>query len=254
MTQIEKIISVAKSYLGVKESPANSNNVQFNTKYYGHAVSGANYAWCAVFVWCCFDEAGLASVYTEGKKYLKDGADAYYFEGCPAVMRYAKSKGRWITGGYKKGDVILFDWDGGGTPDHVGIAASDLANGSIQVIEGNTSAGNNSDGGEVMLRAREPKDVVGAYRPAYQNIQEGLTMEQYNELKAEIAALKAKIPAEPTRYNYIDENTAKIAPDANEILTALAQKGVLKGGSEGLNLSEDMIRLLIVNARAGVYG
>jgi hypothetical protein len=45
----------------------------------------------------------------------------------------------------------------------------------------------------------------------------------------------------------------KIAPDANDILTALVQKGVLKGGDEGLNLTEDMIRLLIVNWRAGVY-
>jgi hypothetical protein len=76
---------------------------------------------------------------------------------------------------------------------------------------------------------------------------------EYDELKGEIAALKATIPAEPTRYNYIDENTAKIAPDANDILTALVQKGVLKGGSGGLNLTEDMIRLLIVNFRAGAY-
>jgi hypothetical protein len=252
MTQIERVLAVAKGYLGVKESPANSNNVIFNTKYYGHAVSGASYAWCATFVWCCFDEAGLASLYTGGKKYLKDGAGEYYFEGCPAVMRYAKSKGRWVTGGYKKGDVILFDWDGGGTPDHIGIAASGLANGSIQVIEGNTSAGNNSDGGEVMLRARAPKDVIGAYRPAYQN-EEELTTTQYEELKKLIQDLAEKIPAPETRYNYIDENTAKIAPDANEILTALVQKGVLKGGGEGLNLTEDMIRMLVVNARAGLY-
>ena len=49
----QKIIDVAKEQIGTAEKPIGSNNVKYNTWYYGHAVSGANYPWCAVFVaWC----------------------------------------------------------------------------------------------------------------------------------------------------------------------------------------------------------
>ena len=44
------IIKIAQSEIGTKESPSNSNNVKYNTWYYGKAVSGSAYPWCAVFV------------------------------------------------------------------------------------------------------------------------------------------------------------------------------------------------------------
>lgn len=43
-------LSIAASQVGVKESPSGSNNVKYNTWYYGHAVSGADYPWCMVFM------------------------------------------------------------------------------------------------------------------------------------------------------------------------------------------------------------
>lgn len=47
----DMVIAAARAELGAKESPANSNNVRYNTWYYGHAVSGATaYPWCCVFV------------------------------------------------------------------------------------------------------------------------------------------------------------------------------------------------------------
>lgn len=49
-----KLIEIAKAQIGVKESPANSNNVKYNTWFYGKAVSGSAYAWCVVFVLWCF--------------------------------------------------------------------------------------------------------------------------------------------------------------------------------------------------------
>ena len=55
-------------------------------------------------------------------------------------------------------------------------------------------------------------------------------------------------------YNYIDENTAKIADDCNECLQHLVNKGYLKGNEKGeLNLTLEMIRLLLINYRAGLY-
>ena len=37
----ERIISAARAEIGVKESPANSHRVKYNTAYYGRAVSGS---------------------------------------------------------------------------------------------------------------------------------------------------------------------------------------------------------------------
>lgn len=49
-----RLIQIAAGQVGVKESPANSNNVKYNTWYYGKTVSGSAYPWCAVFVCWCF--------------------------------------------------------------------------------------------------------------------------------------------------------------------------------------------------------
>ena len=55
-------------------------------------------------------------------------------------------------------------------------------------------------------------------------------------------------------YNYIDDNTAKIADDANECLQHLVDKGVLKGNEKGeLNLTLEMIRIFLVHYRVGLY-
>ena len=37
----ERIVSAARAEIGVKESPASSNRVKYNTAYYGRAVSGS---------------------------------------------------------------------------------------------------------------------------------------------------------------------------------------------------------------------
>ena len=42
----KNIISMAASQIGIKEQPANSNKVKYNTEYYGHEVSGSAYPWC----------------------------------------------------------------------------------------------------------------------------------------------------------------------------------------------------------------
>ena len=48
--QIQQILNIANNELGTKEYPPNSNNVKYNTWYYGHPVSGKNYPWCCVFI------------------------------------------------------------------------------------------------------------------------------------------------------------------------------------------------------------
>ncbi len=40
MVKASEVIALAKSYVGTKVSTANSNNVIFNTHYYGSKISG----------------------------------------------------------------------------------------------------------------------------------------------------------------------------------------------------------------------
>lgn len=50
----DMVLATARAELGVKEKPTNSNNVKYNTWFYGRKVSGSNYPWCEVFVCWCF--------------------------------------------------------------------------------------------------------------------------------------------------------------------------------------------------------
>lgn len=86
---------------------------------------------------------------------------------------------------------------------------------------------------------------------------EETTESEDNEMNEKIAELENRIKAleNPMIYNYIDENTAKIAPDCNACLKHLVNIGVLKGKDEGkLELTEGDIRIYITLYRAGVYG
>ena len=65
---VERLLSTARKELGIKEQPADSNRVKYNTAYYGREVSGGSYAWCAVFLWWCFREAGASELYYGGGK------------------------------------------------------------------------------------------------------------------------------------------------------------------------------------------
>ncbi|MBQ3573608.1 MAG: hypothetical protein IJA16_03300, partial [Clostridia bacterium] len=88
---------------------------------------------------------------------------------------------------------------------------------------------------------------------------EDITMSQYEELKELIENLSDKVNdiAEDVRvlknpmiYNYIDDNMPEWA---RPTIQKLVEKGYLRGGEEGLNLTDDMLRLLVINDRAGLY-
>ena len=56
MATASTIIKTASNEIGVKET--GNNNVKYNTEYYGKAVNGDAYPWCAVFVWWVFKHSG----------------------------------------------------------------------------------------------------------------------------------------------------------------------------------------------------
>lgn len=149
MSDISKLNAAFHAEIGTKETPMGSNNVKYNTDYYGHEVSGDNYAWCCAFIWWVFRKCGLLKVFCGGNK------TAY----CPFVVNWARSHNQWVTSGYQLGDILLYDWNGDGLADHIGWCAG-TAGGYAKSIEGNSSDA-------VRLNSQPFSKIMGAYRPAY---------------------------------------------------------------------------------------
>ena len=149
-----QVLKIARAELGVREQPAGSNQVKYNSWYYGKEVSGSAYPWCMVFVQWVFAQAGEPIGYKTAS--------------CTLLMNWAKQQGRWLTSDYRPGDVLIFDFGGDGQPDHTGIL-EEIRKDVLICIEGNTSTSSDDNGGAVMRRMRAPGQVLGAYRPAYQD-------------------------------------------------------------------------------------
>ena len=208
MATISELLDIARRQIGTRESPPKSNNVRYNTWYYGREVSGNAYPWCAVFVAWVFDQAKV-------KLPIRTAS-------CGALMRSAQSAGCWVTKGYQPGDVVIYDFPGGAATDHCGIVES-VDGTYISAIEGNTSSTNNADGGAVERRARKFAQIVGAVRPTYDK------------------------EVDEVRYNTVSECPAW----ARETVQKLVDREYLNGTGEGLDLSADMVRLLVILDRAG---
>lgn len=153
MAKVNEIIDLAQSQVGTKESPPNSNNVKYNTWYYGKAVSGSSYPWCAVFISWLFNQID--------NSLIKKSAS------CMTIGQWFKDNNMWFTTP-KVGDVVFFKFNTNKRwTNHVGIVKSVNLNGSITTIEGNTSTTSNDNGGSVMERVRK-SNIVGYGRPKYE--------------------------------------------------------------------------------------
>ena len=154
----KKIIKTALKYVGTEADPP--GNVIFNTHYYGGKVQGRQFAWCVVFVWDVFRMSGASKLFFNGKKTAA----------CQYLMAYAQKKEKVIPKNKGQlGDVVLFNFSGGTSPQHVGFIIKKNDDGSYLTVEGNTSAGAGSqdNGGCVAIKTRKQSQVVFIYRPKY---------------------------------------------------------------------------------------
>lgn len=219
MATAKEILAVARGELGYKESPAGSNRTKYGTWF---GLNGQ--PWCMLFIQWVFTQAGAESLL------------AARTASCGAFMRAALSTGRWVTSGYQPGDVVIYDFPGGGATDHCGIVVTALTTG-VRAIEGNTASGDDSNGGEVMERTRPLSVIVGAYRPHY----------------AEETAEKED---NPMTYKYLKDIPEKFRPIINDLMTA----GIIQGdGSDPIgngdviNLTHEQVRTLIFVYRGGGF-
>lgn len=137
-------------WLGTKENPFGTNICKF-TDWYGMVGP-----WCAMFATYCFETAAQ-KIGKDSPSFVK----GMYYAYVPYILKDAKAKvrGLSVTTSPMPGDLVLYDWNRNYTPDHVGIFESGNAT-SWVAIEGNTSQGNNSNGGEVMRRNRKATNGI----------------------------------------------------------------------------------------------
>lgn len=85
--------------------------------------------WCAMFVSWCADQAGLL-----------DAGAIPKFENCVWGANWFKDNAGWADGSAEpsSGDIIFFDWEPDGYPDHVGIVEK-CEGGLVYTIEGNVN-------------------------------------------------------------------------------------------------------------------
>ena len=125
MSKRTDFVNVAKSQIGIKET--GTNNIKYNTWYYGHAVNGATgtsqYAWCVTFECWCANQVGILN--TLIPKCNNVGA----------LKSWYNSRGLYFPrNSYtpKSGDLIIFR-----DLSHTGIVQK-IENGKLYTIEGNS--------------------------------------------------------------------------------------------------------------------
>jgi hypothetical protein len=141
-TTAAAVLRVAAAQIGTGESPAGSNRNKF-TSWYG--MSGA---WCYMFVSWCFSELGALD--------LVHGKHAYV----PDFKSVFRAHGEFHASNPRPGDLVAFDFNSSGEPEHIGIVEKVISGATIQTIEGNTSD-------KVMRRTRSRSYVYGYATPKY---------------------------------------------------------------------------------------
>ena len=127
---LNNVLSIAQSYLGVEMGSAEHKKIvdaynSVNPKPVGYTAKYSD-DWCDIFVTTVFQQAGLSSLI---------GREC----GVQRHIGIMQQKGIWQGKVLPKaGDVITFDWDGGGFADHIGIVES-VKDGVVTTIEGNSS-------------------------------------------------------------------------------------------------------------------
>lgn len=141
-----QIFEVAKIEIGVTEVPANSNHTK-----YGEWFGFQGVPWCAIFCSYCYSFGGHP---------ITNGGYYKGFAGVGTAMMNFKDN---LTKEPQLMDLVIFDWNYDHKPDHVGLFVQwiDRENGTFETIEGNTSTTNQSNGGAVMKRERNLRQVAG---------------------------------------------------------------------------------------------
>lgn len=155
----KQAVTWAKRYVGVREEPAGSNlgpqsgpHAHIIEKWQRWANGQTGYPWCAAFV-CGVVRERHGKVIPDPRR-----ASVGFLEA------WAKGVGALVDRPFS-GDLVCYRFDADNWPDHIGFVDRVLAVrwlggsfvGTIRTIEGNTSRGDNANGGQVQIRYRSAR-------------------------------------------------------------------------------------------------
>jgi hypothetical protein len=134
------------------EEPLGSNNVKYNTWFYGRKVHGDAFMWCSVY------QAWAAAAAKIPMSIIPKSA------GVLGMRDFFKARGR-LFQTPKVGDLVIFLFATGG--HHIGFVEMVLDGEKFLSIEGNVSS-------RVMrvLHTRSNPDIAGYGRPEYEKVKE----------------------------------------------------------------------------------
>ena len=134
-------LAIAKKYLG-----------QGGAKFRKYCGLPAGAAWCDAYVTTIFHEAGNASLFCDSKK------QTY----CPTTIKWCYNNLASIPPYLAlPSDIIFFDWELNGVPNHIGFVRERKSCDEIYTIEGNT-------GNSICAnRTRNTKYVQAVFRPHF---------------------------------------------------------------------------------------
>lgn len=132
-----ELLTVAQKYLGQN----------------GRQVCGMSSNWCNAFVCKIFKEGGDASLYYGGKTVTY----------CPTSIKWCQANLAQIPIYLALPmDVIYFDWQPNGIPDHIGFVRERKSDQAVYTIEGNTTSRY-----VVAYQTRPVGKVCGCFRPHF---------------------------------------------------------------------------------------
>ena len=129
-TNLNRVLDIARKYMGAETGTREHKKIvdaynSVDPKPVGYTATYDD-DWCDIFVTTVFQQAGLSDLI---------GREC----GVQRHIGIMEKKGIWKGRTQPKvGDIVTFDWDGGGWADHIGIVES-VNNGVITTIEGNSA-------------------------------------------------------------------------------------------------------------------
>ncbi len=243
MATANDILNLARSYLGVKENPPNSNNVIFNTHYYGGPVNNRSLHWCVAFVWDIFRMAGASALFFGGNKTAS----------CSTLYAYHKAQGQRVTE-FQPGDIVFFDFSGKKSKtEHVGIVER-VEPGYINTIDGNTGTTSEANGGAVMRRQRALKYVSGGYRPRY-SAENQKPKKEADMTRDEVQAIVNQAVAQALKERNMAEARAakEVSAWASEAWEQAVADGLFDGTNPGGCITREQVAVAL-DRFAKLYG
>ncbi len=136
---LAEVINLARAQVGVMEDPLGSNRgpmVDEFLKRVGLNPVGHHYAWCAAFVYWCFDEAAVKTGKSNPAPKSAGVLETWQMAGQAKHLRYTPNQAANAPELIKPGFVFFLDTGQGN--GHMGIVAG-VAGTKLTTIEGNTT-------------------------------------------------------------------------------------------------------------------